>query len=174
MKLGDNVTTDDIIPAGPEILSLRSNIPASAEHLFENIDPEFASRAKSKVGGFIVAGENYGQGSSREHAASCLMVLGIKAVLAKSFSRIHYTNLINYGIAPLVFSNAEDYSKIKQSDCLSLNGAPLFVSNKAIVELNNVTSNLRVSISHNLSERQSEILLKGGILNYTKARAIGN
>jgi len=171
LRLGDNITTDDIIPAGPEILSLRSNIPASAEHLFENIDPEFASRAKSKSGGFIVAGENYGQGSSREHAASCLMVLGVKAVIAKSFARIHYANLINYGIAPFVFSNTQDYSKIKQGDRLSLGGARLFVSNKAIAELNNVTRNLRMSVSHHLSRRQSQILLEGGILNYTRARA---
>lgn len=170
LKLGDNTTTDDILPAGPKILSLRSNIPATSEHMFENLDPEFVSRAKSKGGVFIVAGENYGQGSSREHAASGLMVLGVKAVIAKSFSRIHHSNLINYGIAPLVFSNTNDFTRINQGDRLLFSNARSFLSGETPTQLSNLTQNMTFDVAHSLSPRQSRILLEGGILNYTKMR----
>ena len=167
LKLGDNVTTDDILPAGPKILSLRSNIPATAEHMFENLDPTFVSRAKAKRGGFIVAGENYGQGSSREHAASGLMYLGIKAVIAKSIARIHNSNLVNYGIVPMIFMNAEDWSKLDQGDRLEISNARAFLKQTGKTEIRNTTKDVTYTVKHLLSERQSSILIKGGLLNYT-------
>ncbi|MFN3396895.1 MAG: aconitate hydratase, partial [Thermodesulfovibrionales bacterium] len=112
LKLGDNITTDDIMPAGSKVLPFRSNIPAISDFVFENIDSSFserARRAKEKGGGIIVGHENYGQGSSREHAAIAPMYLGIQAVIAKSFARIHRANLINFGILPLLFKREEDY-----------------------------------------------------------------
>ena len=109
IKLGDHITTDDILPGGSEILPFRSNIPAISRYTFSRLDAGFAERALEAKGGVILGGENYGQGSSREHAALAPMFLGIRAVLAKSFARIHLNNLINYGILPLVFENPEDY-----------------------------------------------------------------
>ena len=169
-KMEDNITTDDILPAGPKILSLRSNIPATADYIFKNINPNFAYNAKSKGGGFIIAGENYGQGSSREHAASGLMVLGIKAVIAKSFARIHHSNLINYGIVPIMFIDARDFAKVNQGDKLSISGIQTFLSDTHIAEVRNMTRNITFTVKHVLSERQSQILLDGGLLNYTKMK----
>jgi aconitate hydratase len=173
LKLGDNVTTDDILPAGPEILALRSNISATSEHMFENIDSGFASRAKSEGGGFIIAGENYGQGSSREHAASGLMVLGIKAVIARSFARIHCSNLINYGIAPIIFSDPRDLGKISQGDRLSISNVRSFLASTDETKVRNTTQDLVVPVRHTLSHRQVQILLEGGALNYAKMRQAG-
>jgi aconitate hydratase len=169
-KLGDNVTTDDILPAGPKILSLRSNIPATAEHMFENLDPNFVPRAKAKGGGFIVAGENYGQGSSREHAAAGLMYLRIKAVIAKSVARIHNANLINYGIVPLIYTDAEDIGKLNSGDRLSISNVRAFLKEGGETEIKNITRNVTCPVKHLLSERQSNILIDGGLLNYTKNR----
>jgi aconitate hydratase len=170
LELGDNITTDDILPAGPTILSLRSNVPGTSEHMFENLDPEFPSRAKSKGGGFIVAGENYGQGSSREHAASGLMSLGIKAVIAKSFARIHHSNLINCGIVPMLFINAAEANRVRQGDQIVISDVRRSIDNANILRVHNLTQNLHLTVQHNLSRRQSQILLEGGLLNYTKAR----
>ncbi|MHB8281654.1 MAG: aconitate hydratase, partial [bacterium] len=118
LKVEDNITTDHIMPAGSKILPLRSNIPAISKYVFESVDPTFSERALKEKGGFIIAGENYGQGSSREHAALAPMYLGVKAVIVKSFARIHFANLINFGILPLTFDNIADYDKINQGDLL--------------------------------------------------------
>ena len=116
LKVGDNITTDHIMPAGAKVLPLRSNIPAISEYVFERIDPTFPARARAAGGGFIVGGSNYGQGSSREHAALAPMYLGVKAVIAKSFARIHLANLINFGILPLTFAVEADYESVRQGD----------------------------------------------------------
>ena len=170
LKVGANITTDHIMPAGAKILPLRSNIPAIAGYVFSGIDPDFAARAREKGGGFIVAGENYGQGSSREHAALAPMSLGVTAVFARSFARIHRSNLINCGILPLVFSDPGDYEGISPGDILSLadtaegiNSGELMVENK--------TSNRRFRVFLPLGEREKEILRAGGLLNLTKKQA---
>ena len=116
IKVADHVSTDDILPSGAKVLALRSNIPAISEYTFENLDPSFVRRAKESGGGFIVGGANYGQGSSREHAAIAPMYLGIKAVIVKSFARIHLANLINFGILPLTFKDEGDYQWVDQGD----------------------------------------------------------
>jgi len=168
IKISDNITTDHIVPAGAKILPLRSNIPAIAKHVFEQVDPTFADRAREKKGGFIIAGENYGQGSSREHAALAPMYLGVKGVIAKSFSRIHVSNLVNYGILPLVFNNSSDYEKFSVGDLLefyisTLDEAP---------EIKNITKQIIVGTVHNLSARQILILKSGGLLNFIKTRIV--
>jgi aconitate hydratase len=170
LKVGDNITTDHIMPAGAKILPLRSNIPAIAEHMFEPIDSSFAQRAKSAHGGFIVGGENYGQGSSREHAALVPMHLGIKAVLAKSFARIHRTNLINFGIIPLVFRNKADYDTIQQNDTLQISDVRAALKPEQPLTVHNTTQNIAIKVNHELTQRQIEIILAGGLLNYTKIK----
>jgi len=170
IKVGDKITTDHIMPAGPR-LKYRSNVPKYAQFVFENIDADFARRcldnkAKS-MHNVIVAGESYGQGSSREHAAMCPMYLGVKAVLAKSFERIHAANLVNFGILPLVFSNPADYDGINPHDQLVCEdwrdalaaGEPLLLSNQL--------SGAEIKCGYSLSERQRKIALAGGLLNYT-------
>jgi aconitate hydratase len=169
IKLGDNVSTDAIMPAGGKILPLRSNIPAISEYVFAYVDPNFVKRAKEKMGGFIVAGANYGQGSSREHAALAPMYLGVKAIFAKSFARIHKANLINFGILPLEFSDIGDYNCINQGSRVEI---------KDVVEvLRGTNESMQVTIDGkrdclkiNLTRRQRDMLIEGGLLNYTKAR----
>ncbi|RLG27034.1 aconitate hydratase [Methanosarcinales archaeon] len=172
IKLADNISTDAIIPAGPKILPLRSNIPAISEYVFHQVDPLFSKRAREKNGGFIIGGENYGQGSSREHAALAPMHLGVSVIIAKSFARIHQANLINFGILPLEFENSEDYTMIKQGtgivipdiiDQLKENTNKI----KAIID-NSET----ITLVHNYSPRQKKILLSGGLLNYTKMKRL--
>ena len=165
IKVEDNITTDHIMPAGAKILPLRSNIPAISEHVFEVIDPDFAKRAKAAGGGFIVGGANYGQGSSREHAALAPMYLGIKAVITKSFSRIHLANLINFGIVPLTFVNEKDYNQIEQGDKLEIDVAHL--EDKNLV-LKNKTKSIEISVTHTLSPRDVEVIKAGGALAYAK------
>jgi len=170
LKVGDHITTDHILPAGANVLPLRSNIPAIADHVFERVDATFAARAKASGGGFVVGGENYGQGSSREHAALAPMYLGIKAILAKSYARIHRSNLINFGILPLTFKDEADFERIQQGDPLRIQnvrtrlqrGEPLFVEN--------VTHNRQFEVAHGLNPREIRILLAGGLLNDTRAR----
>jgi aconitate hydratase len=171
LKLGDNITTDDIMPAGSSILPLRSNIPAISEHVFSNIDNTFSQRAtKAKLsgGGIIVGGENYGQGSSREHAALAPMYLGIQAVIAKSFARIHRSNLINFGIIPLFFTKAEDYGKVEKGDRLLIKDVKELLKGNQSYTLYNVTKNYSLEVSSNLNEREKEIVLSGGLLPNTK------
>jgi aconitate hydratase len=167
MKVDDNISTDAIMPAGAKILPLRSNIPAISEYVFYWLDPDFATRAKEKNGGFIVGGENYGQGSSREHAALAPMYLGVKGVLAKSFARIHRANLINFGIIPFEFVNATDYDGVKQGTRIKIDNVvdALSSGRKTIgAAVNGSKSELKLD----LTERQRKILIAGGLLNYTK------
>ncbi|MEN3004541.1 aconitate hydratase [Dehalobacterium formicoaceticum] len=169
LKTGDHITTDDIMPAGTAILSLRSNIPAISEYVFSKMDRGFAQRAKEKNGGLIVAGENYGQGSSREHAALGPLYLGIKAVLAKSFARIHHDNLINYGILPLRFKNNTDYDRILPGDVLRIADVRQQVEKGSFL-VENVTQGVTFEAIATLSERQKELILDGGQLNFIKKR----
>ncbi|MBC7342983.1 MAG: aconitate hydratase [Clostridia bacterium] len=168
LKVGDNITTDHIMPAGAKILPLRSNIPAMAEHVFEGVDPSFASRAKASGGGIIVGGDNYGQGSSREHAALAPMYLGIKAVIARSFARIHRDNLINFGILPLVFANPSDYDRIQAGDVLEMDGVRELISSGEALAVKDLTQGFAFEVRANLTPRQAEIILAGGLLNYTR------
>ncbi len=166
IKVGDNITTDHIMPAGAKILPLRSNIPAIAEHVFEQVDPEFATRAKKAGGGWIVGGENYGQGSSREHAALAPMYLGVKAVLAKSMARIHRDNLVNFGILPLTFKRSEDYETLEQGDQLEISCATAALKNgERELVVWNVTKGLTYPVLVGLTPRQIKIVLAGGLLN---------
>ncbi|NLO89131.1 MAG: aconitate hydratase [Clostridia bacterium] len=169
LKVGDNITTDDIMPAGAKILPLRSNIPAIAEYVFSNIDPDFAKRAKENKGGFIIGGINYGQGSSREHAAMAPMYLGIKAVIAKSFARIHKANLVNFGIIPLTFIAEEDYQRLEQGDELIIENIKEQLYGEKIT-IKNLTKGFSFEVTHDLTPRLIEIILKGGLLNYIKSK----
>jgi aconitate hydratase len=168
---GDNITTDHIMPAGAEVLPLRSNIPALSAHVFTRIDPSFPARAMKAGGGFVLGGENYGQGSSREHAALVPMYLGIKAVIAKSFARIHQANLINFGILPLTFVNPADYDRCRQGDVLLLDDVRQALAQGQPLTVQNVTQGFTFPVRYALSERQAQMLLAGGLLNYIKANA---
>jgi aconitate hydratase len=156
------------MPAGAKILPLRSNIPAISEYVFAYVDPNFVKRAKEAGGGFIVGGSNYGQGSSREHAALAPMYLGVKAVLAKSFARIHWANLVNFGILPLVFADEADYDRLNPDDQLEIVGVREALSTGRLFEVRNVTQGLEFPLQYNLSERQRRILLAGGLLNLVR------
>jgi aconitate hydratase len=168
LKMGDNITTDHILPAGAKVLPLRSNIPLISEHLFERVDSSFARRAKQLGGGFVVGGENYGQGSSREHAALAPMYLGIKAILAKSYARIHRSNLINFGILPLIFKDQEEFQKIQQGDQLKTKDIRAKLKKDGFLTIENVTQRRVFEVSHGLNPREKKILLAGGLLNYTR------
>lgn len=171
LKLGDNVTTDDIMPAGSKILPLRSNIPAISEYVFHNVDPTFSKRAgkaKGEGGSIVIGGENYGQGSSREHAALAPMHLGLQAVIAKSFARIHRANLINFGILPLVFSDPLDYERVKAGDSLAINDLRGRVKGPQEYEIEDETGGFSFKAKSNLSEREAALIFEGGLLPYTK------
>jgi aconitate hydratase len=167
IKLEDDISTDGIMPAGPKILPLRSNIPAISEYVFSQIDHDFPARAKEKQGGFIIGGDNYGQGSSREHAALAPMYLGVKAVITKSFARIHKANLVNFGILPLEFANPADYDAVQQGDALKFSGVRELIEGGATSIPVQAGSNSFVC-NLDVSDRQREIILAGGLLNYTK------
>ncbi|UCF81242.1 MAG: aconitate hydratase [Acidobacteriota bacterium] len=169
LKVGDNISTDHILPAGSKILPLRSNIPAISEYVFTRVDESFPARAREKGGGFVVGGENYGQGSSREHAALAPSYLGLKAVLVKSFARIHFNNLINFGILPLTFAKADDYEKIEQGDSLEILSVPSCLAAGDLIEVKNRTKGAAVRARLALTGRQRAILKAGGLLPYTKA-----
>lgn len=171
LKVEDNITTDHIMPAGSKILPLRSNIPAISQHVFEGVDPTFAARAKASHGGFIIGGENYGQGSSREHAALAPMYLGVKAVITKSFARIHKANLVNFGILPLTFANPADYDRVNQDDELRIIGIRGSLSESPSLAVEDITQGITFEVQHDLSPRQIEIILAGGMLNFTKKLA---
>ena len=166
LKVGDNITTDHIMPAGAKVLPLRSNIPAISEFVFEKVDKDFVKRAKEKGGGFLVGGVNYGQGSSREHAALAPMYLGVKAVIAKSFARIHRANLVNFGTLPLTFENENDYNLFDLGDTIELPDIKNRLKSKSNITLRNVTKNKEVEITHTLTPREIDILCVGGLLNY--------
>lgn len=169
LKVGDNITTDHIMPAGAKILPLRSNIPAISQHCFTICDDQFPSRAKEMGKSIIVGGSNYGQGSSREHAALAPLYLGIKAVLVKSFARIHRANLINAGILPLTFVNEADYDSISQGDELVLENVRAEIeSGKSELVIVNKTSGKEIPVLCELSGRTKDIILAGGLLDYTR------
>ena len=169
IKVGDNISTDAIMPAGAKILPLRSNIPAISEYVFAWTDSEFVNRAKAKKGGFIVGGVNYGQGSSREHAALAPMYLGIKAVLVKTFSRIHKKNLINFGIIPLEFANPDDYEKLSLGSQIKIENV-IEALKTDIQDIQIQVDGKPIMLNLVLTRRLRDILLAGGLLNYTKAR----
>ena len=168
LKVGDNITTDHIMPAGTKVLPYRSNVPKLSEFCFTVCDKDFPERAKAKGGGVILGGSNYGQGSSREHAALVPLYLGIRAVIAKSFARIHMANLINFGILPILLENPDDYDKLKEGDSLYIEGFFDAVKGQGSAVLVDKTNNEKINLSLNLTERQRAILCAGGMLNYTK------
>jgi aconitate hydratase len=169
LKVGDDISTDHIMPAAAEILAYRSNIPKISEFVFYRLDPTFSKRAHEKSGGFIIGGENYGQGSSREHAALAPMYLGIKAVIAKSFARIHHSNLINFGLLPLVFENKADYDKIEAGDVLIIENAIKSIESKTFI-IRNKSRNVEIKAIANLTSRQQTLLKLGGLLTYTRRK----
>ena len=168
IKVGDNITTDHIMPAGAKVLPLRSNVPAISEYVFEQVDNTFPKRAKEWGGGFIIGGTNYGQGSSREHAALAPMYLGVKAVITKNFARIHLANLVNFGILPLTFVNEGDYDLFEQGDEIELNVKEL--DGKTLM-LRNKTKGKEVPVTTPLSPRDIEVVRAGGSLAHVKSKA---
>jgi len=166
---GNNVSTDDIMPAGAEILPLRSNIPAISQYVFWRMDPEFAARARREGGGFIVGGLNYGQGSSREHAALAPMALGVRAVLARSFARIHHANLVNVGVLPLKLSEG---AALTQGDELEMRGVRGRIEAGRPVVVSNLTNGKCFEVRYDLTPRQVQVLLAGGLLNYIKQETL--
>jgi aconitate hydratase len=169
LKVGDNITTDHIMPAGAKILPLRSNIPAISQHCFTVCDEDFPRRAKNMEKSIIVGGSNYGQGSSREHAALAPLYLGIKAVLVKSFARIHRANLINAGILPLTFVNEADYDKIEQGDEIEIANVRADIeAGKTQLTVVNKSKNVEIPVLCELTGRTKDIILAGGLLDYTR------
>ncbi len=170
LKMEDNITTDHIMPSGAKLLPYRSNIPYLSDFCLTPVDDTFPARAKEKNGGFLVAGHNYGQGSSREHAALVPLYLGIRGVIAKSFARIHMANLVNSGILPLVFADENDYDKIDMGDTLVINEAPAKVNGQAEFTIEDTTKNLTFRVRLEVSDRLKAVLIDGGLLNHTKNR----
>ncbi len=174
IKVEDQITTDHIIPAGSK-MKYRSNVPKYSEFLFEVVDSNFYERAKkikeSGKSNIFVAGLSYGQGSSREHAALCPMYMGTKAVIAKSFERIHTANLINFGIIPLTFKNDKDYDKIDQGDDIEISNIKKIIESKEKLKVKNLTKNIEFEVEYNLSDRQRKIIIAGGTLAYMKSKS---
>jgi aconitate hydratase len=173
LVVGDNITTDDIMPAGSQILPLRSNIPAISEYVYIGIDETFSKRAleaSGKGGGIVVGGENYGQGSSREHAALAPMFLGVKAVIAKSFARIHRSNLINFGILPIVFKDPADHARIEKGDRLRIRNVADALRGDQVYIVDDLTKGFSFDAASNLTGREAELILLGGLLPYTREK----
>lgn len=168
IKVADNISTDHILPAGAKVLPLRSNIPAISEFVYSRVDKDFPARSKEWGGGIIVGGDNYGQGSSREHAALAPRYLGVQAVVVKSFARIHLANLINFGILPLTFQNPADYEAISQGDELEIPNVRRVLEAGGELKMKNLTSGKEFALAYNLTERQKQILLAGGMLNFAR------
>ncbi|MGZ3474574.1 MAG: aconitase family protein, partial [Polyangiales bacterium] len=166
IKVGDNISTDHIMPAGASILRYRSNIPKISEFVFSRVDPEFHKRAKEWGGGVIIGGDNYGQGSSREHAALAPLYLGIRLVTVRSFARIHLANLINFGILPTVFANPADYDKVAMGDELHIEGIRGAIEAGKNVTITNKTRNVSFEVVPQISTRAGKIILAGGLLKY--------
>ena len=166
LKVGDNITTDHIMPAGAKILPYRSNIPHLSQFCFGVCDATFPERAKAAGESIVVGGENYGQGSSREHAALVPLYLGVRAVIAKSFARIHVANLINAGILPLTFKNPADYDAISQGDQLALRDIHAGMD-KGCIQLTDLTTGRTYDLACDFTERQKDMLKAGGLLAYT-------
>ena len=170
LKLGDGVTTDDLVPPDPKVLTLRPNIPELSKYIFHLVDPGFAERAAVMGSSFIVAGSGYAQGSSREHAAIGCMYLGVRAVLAESMHRIHRSNLINYGVLPLLFCSRQDYESIDQGDVLEVEEVSCQLENGGLVELHNRTKGTRLYCKSSLTNHELAILKAGGLIPYIKQR----
>ena len=168
LKVGDNITTDHIMPAGAKILPLRSNIPEISKYCFAVCDESFHDRALEMGKSIVIGGSNYGQGSSREHAALAPLYLGVKAVITKSFARIHMANLINAGIIPMTFANEADYDRIDANDELTIPNVAEQIKNSDVIKVTNVTKGFDFECSVSFSDRQKEMLYAGGLLNYTK------
>jgi len=169
LKVTDNISTDDILPGGAKVLPLRSNLPALAEFVFSGHDPAFVSRAKTAGNGAIVGRDNYGQGSSREHAALAPGYLGVQAVLALSVARLHRANLINFGVIPILIS-AEDYEKLDQGDIIECRNIKEHIANRDSISIMIPEKGLEIEGILELSSREREILLAGGILNFMKEK----
>ena len=168
IKVGDNITTDHIMPSTAKLLPFRSNVPYLAEFCLTPCDPQFPQRAKENGGGLIVGGSNYGQGSSREHAALAPLQLGVKGVIVKSFARIHMANLINSGILPMTFQNEADYDKIDMDDELVIDNAIEQVKKADTIIVKNITKGYEFNVDISLSDRQVQMILAGGLLNFTR------
>jgi aconitate hydratase len=171
LKVGDKITTDHIMPAG-QLAIYRSNVPKYASYVFHRVDPTFAERCVAgrdagKVN-FIVGGESYGQGSSREHAALCPRFLGVRAVLARSIERIHQANLVNFGILPLLFADAADAQRVAQGDDIAIEGLRAAVADQDAVTVRDLTQGFEFSVRLEASPRQRKILLAGGVLNMAR------
>jgi aconitate hydratase len=171
IKVEDNITTDHIMPSNAKLLPYRSNIPYLAEYCLTPCDPDFPKRAKENNGGFIIGGSNYGQGSSREHAALAPLQLGVKGVITKSFARIHMANLINSGIIPMTFENEGDYNEIDMGDEIVIENIIEQIKSGGKLTVKNKTKNKEIPVNVSLSERQVEIILAGGLINYTKKKS---
>jgi aconitate hydratase len=169
LKVGDNITTDHIMPAGAKVLPLRSNIPAISEFVFMRVDPTFPERARQAGPSIIVGGSNYGQGSSREHAALAPMFLGVRAVIVKSFARIHRANLVNFGILPLTFVNESDYETVDQGDQLRIDEIPAGLT-AGVLTVQNLTQGTTFQAQAELTQRERDLLLSGGLLNAIKTK----
>ncbi|GAB4072214.1 aconitate hydratase [Barrientosiimonas marina] len=173
LKVGDNISTDEILAGGARVLPYRSNLPEIAKFTYENVDSTYVDRAmevREETGHAIVGGFNYGQGSSREHAALAPRYLGLRAVLVKDYARIHWQNLVNFGILPLQFTNEADYDKLEQGDVLQLNDLRNQIQNNDQINVTLANQGEEVTAEHNLSERQREIILAGGLINWIKQK----
>lgn len=176
LKVGDDISTDEIMPAGARILPYRSNIPRISDFVYEMVDPTYSKRAleqKLKSGHVIIGGENYGQGSSREHAALAPRYLGLRMVIAKSFARIHRKNLINYGILPLTFDDPSAYDKIQSGDVIALALVRKQLAENDSLEVHVPKRDLVFTASHNLTPHMTEVLLSGGLTNWVRASGTG-
>ncbi|MGH8070990.1 MAG: aconitase family protein, partial [Candidatus Entotheonellia bacterium] len=176
IKLGDHVSTDDIMPAGEQVLPYRSNIPAISTFVFRGVDASYYERAMhhQHSGSFVVGGRNYGQGSSREHAAVGPRYLGVKAVIAKSFARIHRQNLINFGILPLTFGNPDDWNRIAPGHVLRLPDVRAAIQRGNQVHILNQSTNETYIAEHGMTDRQVQMLLAGSLINLFRARQVGH
>jgi len=170
LKVVNDISTDEIMPPGLRVLPFRSNIPRIAEFSFDRLDPTYAARAKHVNGHVVVGGSNYGQGSSREHAALGPQYLGLRAVLAKGFARIHYQNLINFGVLPLTFVDPADYDGIQPGDVLRLTDLLRVLTEGSELVVENVTRQYKFQMRHSMSPRQVQFLLRGGLINWMKER----
>jgi aconitate hydratase len=171
LKVGDDISTDEIMPAGARVLPYRSNIPRISEFVYEIVDPTYTQRAmdiKVKGGHAIVGGENYGQGSSREHAALAPRYLGLRLVIAKGFARIHRKNLINYGILPLVFDDLSEYDRLESGDVIVISDLRVQITENEKIEVRVPQKDLTFTASHNLTPHMREVLLSGGLTNWVK------
>jgi aconitate hydratase len=168
IRLGDNITTDDVLPAGADIMSLRSNIPAISEYVFSRRDPDFVKRAQVRGGGFVVAGRNYGQGSSREHAALAPMVLGVKGIIARSFARIHRANLINFGILPMTLESDEEIQRFQLGDHLVIEEVVRRLKEGNALRVFNTTQEQTFAVKVALDGREKDVLIAGGLLRFMR------